>query len=402
MKVLIADSFEAWGVEQLKPLADQVIVEPGLKGDALKTRLAELQPDLLIVRSTKVTADVIAAGTRLNGVIRAGSGYDNIDVKAASACGVMVANCPGKNSAAVAELTIGLMIALDRRIPDNVADFRARRWRKKQYSKTARGLKGRTLGILGAGQIGTLVARAALGLDMHVLFYHLGRHRRLVDYPNCRRAELDELLRESDVVTIHVPGGETTTRLVDDRRLRLMKKTALLINTSRAGVVDEAALAQALREGRLRGAAVDVVSGEPPADAEAVDSPLCDVPNLYVTHHIGASTEEAQMAVAEETVRLVRHYKSTGTLPNCVNMQEPATHYMLIVRMKNKPGSLAHVFKVISEAGINAEEMDHVIYDGGDAACAHIRINRQPSEADLTQLRTGHPNMIDVDLMRVD
>lgn len=402
MKILIADKFEAWGLDQLKGIAGAVAYEPGLKGDALKQRVAELPAELLIVRSCKVPADVINAGVKLMGVIRAGSGYDTIDVEAASKRGVMVANCPGMNANAVSELTIGVMLALDRKIPENVQEFRAKRWKKAEFSKSALGFRGRTLGIIGAGRIGSLVAKAALGLEMDVLFYHLGRNRRLVDYPNCRRAELDELLRDSDVVTVHIPGGDSTRKLIDERRIGLMKPTALLINTSRAGIIDEQAVAQALRAGKLRGAALDVFPNEPGADG-AFETPLADAPNLYGTHHIGASTEEAQMAVAVETVRLVQHYKSTGQLPNCVNMQErPTARQLLVVRLRNKPGALAHVFKIISEAGVNAEEMDHVVYDGGEAACAHIRIDRALSDSALASLAGGHVNVIGAEQMSVE
>lgn len=402
MKVLVADKFDSRGLEQLESLARIVNYEPDLKGDALRKRLAELDPDLLIVRSTKVPAEVIAAGQGLRGVIRAGSGYDNIDTAAASERGVMVANCPGMNAAAVAELTIGLMVALDRHIPDNVIDFRNGMWNKKKYAAAARGLCGRTLGIVGAGGIGTRVAQVAVAMGMTVLYYHLGRQRRLVDHPRCRRTELDDLLRESDVVSLHVPGGPSTHHLINRERLALMKPEALLINTARAGVVDEEALGEALRAGKLRGAALDVFPNEPAPSENTFDTPIAQYPNLYATHHIGASTEQAQQAVAEETVRLVREYKRTGILPNCVNMRDPAAHCMLVVRMRNRPGSLAHVFQVLSEAEINAEEMDHAIYDGGEAACAHIRIDRVPDKHVIEKLRSGHPNMIGVELVEID
>jgi D-3-phosphoglycerate dehydrogenase len=402
MKVLIADKLEAVGVERLKELCDEVVSEAGLRGEALARRVAEFDPDVLIVRSTKVPAEVLAAGRRLQLVVRAGSGVDNIDVEAASQRGIMVSNCPGQNSVAVAELTMGLIIALDRRIPDNVMDFRAGRWNKQLYSKLALGLKGRTLGLVGVGKIGTEVARRAMTFDMNVLYFHLGRTQRLVDFPRARRVELDDLLRDSDVVSIHVPGGESTRNLIDERRLGLLKHTALLINTSRADVIDQEALVKALKAGHLRGAALDVFAGEPPADAKEVRSPLADVPNLYVTHHIGASTEQAQLAVAEETVRIIASFKSTGKVPNCVNMRLPGRSVMLVVRLLNRPGGLAHIFKLIAEEDINVEEMDHVIYDGGKAACAHIRIHREPSEELLRRLRQGHPNILGVEMMAVE
>ncbi|RMF82080.1 MAG: hypothetical protein D6744_06400 [Planctomycetota bacterium] len=403
MKILVADKFEAWGLDQLKALGAEVVSDPSLKDESLSRRVAEFDPGVLIVRSTKVTRDVLRAGRNLRAVIRAGSGYDTIDVEAASELGVTVSNCPGLNASAVAELTIGLIISLDRRIPDNVADFRAGKWNKKKYSAAALGLKGRTIGIIGAGRIGTLVARAAISLDMNVLYYHLGRQRRLIDFPNAVRAELNDLLRQSDVISVHIPGGPSTKNLIDAERIALMKPTALLINTSRGGIIDEEALAAALREGRLRGAALDVYANEPPANAEEFLTPLSDVPHLYGTHHIGASTKQAQLAVAEEVVRLVREYKRTGEMPNCVNFRQTGEQNpMLVVRLRNKPGGLAHVFAVLSEADINVEEMDHVIYDGGAAACAHIRINRRPDEATCAKITDGHENVLGVEILDVD
>lgn len=402
MKILVADKFEQPGLERLRPLCHDLAYEPDVAGDALKERLAAFDPDLLIVRSTKVPDDVMASARKLNGIIRAGSGTDNIDCQAASRRGIMVANCPGMNAHAVAELTIGLMVALDRRIPDNAADLRAGRWNKKRYSAAGLGLKGRTLGIVGAGGIGTLVARAALAMDMHVLYYHLGRHRRLADLPHARRAELDDLLRESDVVSVHIPGGASTTNLIHAERVRLLKPTALVINTARAGIIDEDALYAALKEGRVRGAAFDVYTDEPSPTDKEIRTRFAELPNFIGTHHIGASTEQAQEAVALETVRLVSEFKQRGVLPNCVNMREPSTNAMLVVRMRNKPGSLAHVFQVISEAAINAEEMDHFIYDGGEAACAHIRVNKLPDEAVVARIREGHEHVIGVEVVQVE
>jgi D-3-phosphoglycerate dehydrogenase len=317
MKILIADKFEKEGVEGLKKLGAEVAAEPGLKDAALAARIAEYDPTILIVRSTKVTADTLKAGKQLKMVIRAGSGYDTIDVAAASQRGVKVTNCPGMNAVAVAELVMGLMLAVDRRIADNVADLRAHQWNKKEYGK-ARGLKGSTLGIVGVGRIGTEVAKRALAFDMNVLYYDVIPDLKPADHPNCRKATLDQIFREADVVTFHVPGTGDTKHLVNAQRLATMKPHAVIINTSRASVVDEAALAQALKEGKIRAAAVDVYENEPKADDKMINSPLADIPNLYGTHHIGASTNQAQLAVAAETVRIVQEFKA-GKVINCVN-----------------------------------------------------------------------------------
>lgn len=401
MKILVADKMEQWGLEQLKGLADELSYEPDLKDDALKQRLAQFDPDVLTVRSTKVPREIQAAAKSLKLIIRAGSGFDTIDIHAAAERGIRVCNCPGMNAVAVAELTLGLILALDRRIPDNVADLRAHRWRKKHYAAAGKGLKGRTLGIIGAGRIGLEVARRALAFDMHVLYYHIGRQLELVDHPNAQRAEIDDILRRSDVVTVHVPGGAGTRHLIDERRLRLMKPDALLINTSRAGVIDEEALVRALREGRLRGAGLDVYADEPPAEAQTIESAIIDLPNCYGTHHIGASTEQAQLAVAEEVVRIVAHFKQTGEALHCVNLEQPVANPVLIVGMENQPGGLAHVFGVLGESGLTALEMDQVVHDDGKAACAHIRLDRQPDGAVLERIRSGHPTIRSVEVIAV-
>ncbi|MGE3181097.1 MAG: phosphoglycerate dehydrogenase [Phycisphaerae bacterium] len=400
MKILIADKFEQSGIDRLRGLASTLEVDAGLKGDALVDKMRGFDPNVLVVRSTKVPKDVIDAGKSLQMILRAGSGVDNIDVPSASERGVSVANCPGMNAVAVAELTLGLILALDRHIPDNVIDFRKGEWSKKKYGAAALGLKGRTLGIIGAGQIGTEVARRAVACEMKVIYTHLGRSRGLVDFPSCRRTEMEELLREADVVTIHIPGGDSTKALLDAKNLALLKPTAFLINTSRASVIDENALANLLKTGKLRGAAIDVFNNEPAgADGEPIDSPLRDVPNLYVTHHIGASTQQAQEAVADEAVRIVAEFKATNRVLNCVNLNESPPQSLLVVKLRNKPGGLAHVFQVISTAGINVEEMDHVIFDGGKTACAHIRVTPSPDAALVEKIRTGHDNVLGVELI---
>jgi D-3-phosphoglycerate dehydrogenase len=401
MKILVADKMEQWGLDQLKGLADELSYEPDLKESALKQRLAEFDPDVMTVRSTKVPKEIQAATKNLKLIIRAGSGFDTIDIKAAAERGIRVCNCPGMNAVAVAELTMGLILALDRRIPDNVADLRAHQWKKKLYAKAGRGLKGRTLGVIGAGRIGAEVARRALAFDMKVLYYHIGRQLELVDDPNAARAEIDDLLRQSDIVTIHVPGGGGTKHLIDARRLSLMKPDALIINTSRAGVINEEALVKALKDGKLRGAGLDVYASEPAAEAKTIDSLIVDLPNCYGTHHIGASTEQAQLAVAEEVVRIVAHFKDTGEALHCVNTEQPLANPVLIVEMENKPGGLAHVFDVLGQEGLVAEEMDQLVHNNGQLACAHIRLDRQPTEKVVERIRAGHPTIRGVELIEV-
>jgi D-3-phosphoglycerate dehydrogenase len=318
MKILIADKFEDTGVEQLKQVADEVVREPDLKEATLTERIASFDPTVLIVRSTKVQPDQLGAAKALKLIIRAGSGYDTIDCGTAKEKGIKVANCPGMNAVAVAELAMGHVINLDRRIADNVADLRAHKWDKKGYSK-ARGLKNSTLGIVGLGRIGRELAQRALAFDMKVLWFDVVDDLPPIDHPNAARVDLDTVFAKADYVSLHVPGTGDTKHLINAARLKTMQPHACIINTSRASIIDEPALIDALKAGTIRAAAVDVYDNEPAADAKEITSPLCDLPNLYGTHHIGASTNQAQLAVADETVRIVQEFAGSGTVINCVN-----------------------------------------------------------------------------------
>jgi D-3-phosphoglycerate dehydrogenase len=318
MKILIADKFEDTGIDALKKITDQVVREPELKEASLTQRIAEFDPTVLIVRSTKVQPDQLNAAKSLKLIIRAGSGYDTIDTATAKEKNIKVANCPGMNAVAVAELAMGHILNLDRRISDNITDVRNHKWNKKGYSK-ARGLKNSTLGIVGLGRIGRELAKRALAFDMKVLWFDIVADLPPIDHPNAQRADLNTLFQKSDYISLHVPGTGETKHLINADRLQTMKPHACIINTSRASVINEDDLVAALKAGTIRAAAVDLYNNEPPADGKEINSALCDVPNLYGTHHIGASTEQAQLAVADETVRIVREFASTGTVINCVN-----------------------------------------------------------------------------------
>ncbi len=296
MQVLITDPIAADGVEILRAAAD-VEVKTGLSEEELAALIGKY--DALVVRSgTRVTARVIEAARRLQVIGRAGVGVDNIDVEAATRRGILVVNAPDGNSIAAAEHTIALMLALARHIPQADASLRARRWERKRFVGTE--ITGKTLGIIGMGRIGRAVARRARGLDMRVLSYDPYVSRSHAERLGVELRPLDELLRESDFVTIHVPLTPTTRNLIGERELALLKPSARLINCARGGVVDEKALYQALAEGQLAGAALDVFTTEPP-----FDSPLLDLPQVVVTPHLGASTREAQVAVAVDVARQV-------------------------------------------------------------------------------------------------
>lgn len=413
MKVLIADKFEKSGVDGLKALGCEIVHEPDLKDDTLKAAIAATGADVLVVRSTTVTEPMLDAG-RLALIVRAGAGYNTIDVKAASKRGIYVSNCPGKNSIAVAELAFGLLIALDRRIPDNVTDLLRGKWNKKEYSK-AKGLFGMTLGLLGFGKIGQEVAMRAMAFGMHlVIWSELGvavdGDGIPVDLPLLLRPGSDEpigarirvaktpaeVAEACDVLSIHLAAGPLTKGLVNAEVIGKLKPGAYVINTARADIVDYAALAQAVKEKGVR-VGVDVYPGEPAGATAEFAHPILGLPGVYGTHHIGASTDQSQEAIAAETVRIVKVFQATGQVPNVVNLAKktPATH-SLIVRQKDKPGVLAAVFSKLAGAGINVQETENVVFEGAEAAIARINVDKEPSAALLAEIRATCADVLDL------
>jgi D-3-phosphoglycerate dehydrogenase len=402
MKVLIADAFEEVGRRELAAHRFAIDHQPQLGGDALAAWLAEQPCDVLVVRSTAVTANVLTANARLKLVVRAGAGYDTIDVAAASAEGIYVANCPGKNAIAVAELAWGLILSCDRRIPDQTAELRAGRWNKKEYS-AASGLYGRTLGVLGLGAIGLAVIERARAFGMPVCAWSRSlTPERAAELGVEQAATPVELARRADVVTLHLAATPDTRGLVGREFLAAMKPGAILVNTSRGSLVDEAALAEAVARKRLR-AGLDVWGAEPKDGAAEFDSAIARTSGVIGTHHIGASTDQAQTAIALEAVRIIRHFRATGEVRNCVNRarRSPAT-CLLTVRHRNRSGVLAAVFQVLSESGINVEEMENVIYEGALAASARIQLDTSLSGADLERIRRSSSEILGVDLTTID
>jgi D-3-phosphoglycerate dehydrogenase len=398
MKVLVADKFEAVGVDGLKDLGCQVVVQPDVKAEDLPAALRAVDPKILVVRSKKVSEAALRGGPALSLVIRAGAGIDNIDVAAASRLGIFVSNCPGKNSIAVAELVLGLLLALDRRIPDQVADLRRGQWLKGEYS-TARGLHGRTLGILGLGQIGREVARRAQAFGMKVVAW--SRNITLEDAERLRIGYCEtpiEVARLSDAVSVNVAGAPETTALVNAEFLAALKPGAYLINASRGSVVDEKALAEAVRERGIR-VGLDVYQNEPAGSKAEFRPEIVSLPGVYGTHHVGASTDQAQLAIAHEVIRIVAAYLGTGVAPHCVNrLARSAATHVLSVRHQNRPGVLAHVFKVLHEGNVNVEEVENIAYHGAEAALARIHLASPPSDAALAAIRNGNGDVISVEL----
>ena len=394
MKILIADKVSAKMVADLKALGCDVALEPDVSAEVLPASLAGVE--ILIVRSKQVTAAAIEAGASLSLIIRAGAGVNTIDIKKASEKGVYVANCPGKNTDAVAELAIGLLIAADRRIPDALIDLRAGRWRKKEYGK-ARGLKGRTLGVIGLGSIGKAVARRALGLEMNVI----GWSRRLT--PALAKslgigycATLDELADNADAVSVHLAATKDTKGLLGESFFGRLKPGALFVNTARSEVVDGAALKAALAGGKIR-AALDVFENEPTGgDAPFADTELA-TRLAAASPHIGASTDQAEEAIAEETVRVAKTFLETGKPVNAVNPRKLHNGVPLVVRHYNRVGVLAGILGELRAEGINIEEMENTIFDGELAACCALILDKTPSDA-LMQRIAGAENVIQASL----
>jgi D-3-phosphoglycerate dehydrogenase len=402
MKVLIADKFEKVGIDGLKELGCTVVSQPDVKADDLPAAIKANDPHILIVRSKKVSADALKAGTALTLVIRAGAGIDTIDVATASSLGVFVSNCPGKNSIAVAELVMGLLLACDRRIPDQTAELRHGTWNKGEFAK-ARGLHGRTLGIVGLGQIGREIASRAQAFGMRVIAWSRSLTHEEADRLDIIYAQTPlEVARQADAVSVNVAANSETRHLVNAEFLAAMRPGAYLINTSRGSVVDEAALAQAVAEKKLR-AGLDVFENEPAGGTGTIANPIVRVPGIYGTHHVGASTDQAQVAIAHEVIRIVGTFRETGEVPNVVNRlaRSSATH-VLSIRHRNRPGVLAHVFGVLAGGAINVEEVENIIYHGAKATLARIHLDGVPDDGALDRIRTGNDDIISVELSEID
>jgi D-3-phosphoglycerate dehydrogenase / 2-oxoglutarate reductase len=398
MRVLIADKFEQSGLDALKNAACDVVYRAGLKDDALAKAVAELAPDVLVVRSTAVTEPILAAGP-LKLVVRAGAGYNTIDVAAASRRGIYVSNCPGKNSVAVAELAFGLILSLDRRIPDNVASLRAGQWNKAEFSK-ARGLAGRTLGLIGVGQIGSEMIPRARSFGMHVVAWSRNLTPETAEALGIQwKPSAIEVAKAADIVSVHLALNAQTRGLLGSEFFTVMRQGACFINTARAEVVIPDALTSAIEERGIR-AALDVFPNEPAGGTAAFNDPIAQ--QVYGTHHIGASTDQAQEAIAAETVRIVKTFKATGEVPNVVNLAKstPAT-CTLVVRHLDRPGVLASVLDAVSAARINVQEMENIVFEGAEAAVARINLETEPPADLLQSVRASNSNIIELSIIRL-
>lgn len=387
MHVLFADSVDESGLAPLRAAGHTVTVDPALSVDDLPENLAGI--DVLVVRSTKVTAAALDAADQLAMVVRAGAGTDTIDVAAAASNGIYVCNVPGRNAVAVAEITMALLLAIDRRIVDGASDLRAGRWNKKEYRK-ADGLAGKTLGILGLGSIGRAVARRAAAFDLRVI--GVARPGRSADAEAdlaARGVELvatqEELLAQADIVSLHVPGGEATNGMVDAEFLAAMKPNAILLNTARGSTMDGDALLHALNTTDLR-AGLDVYPNEPSGGTGDFASALASHPKVVGSHHVGASTDQAQRSVAQGTVEVIEAF-ARGKIVNCVNMEHHQVGAALItVRHRDEVGVLAQVFEILRRADINVQQMRNEVFQGGRAAVAIIGVDPCPTDVVLDEL----------------
>jgi D-3-phosphoglycerate dehydrogenase len=414
MKVLIADTFESSGIEALKAAACDVVYEPDLKEDGLTEAIAATGAEVLVVRGTQVTASMLDAG-HLSLIVRAGAGYNTIDVAGASRRGIYVSNCPGKNAIAVAELAFGLILSLDRRIPDAVAALRGGTWNKKEFSK-ARGLFGRTLTLLGVGAIGQEMIRRAAGFGINVVIWsrrYDGLDRPMTDV-EARELGVEPALRtiaielaptpgdaaaRGDIVSLHVALSPGTKHLVNAALLARMKTGAMLVNTARGEVMDYVAVAEAVKARGLR-VGLDVYANEPASATGPFADALASMPGVYGTHHIGASTDQAQEAIAAETVRIIRSYQETGRVPNVVNLarRTPATH-MLVVRHRDRPGVLAHVFSHLRQANLNVQETENIVFEGAEAAVARINLDGEPAVELCRKIKAQNADVLDLQLV---
>lgn len=298
MRVLVCDKVDAAAVAMIRGAGHEVAEATGLKGGELVAALTDTA-GLVVRGATKVTADVLRGAKDLRVVVRAGTGLDNVDAAVAGECGVVVRNTPNANSVSVAELVFAMALALERHVAPASSDLKRGVWEKSRYQ--GRELAGRTMGILGFGRIGREVAVRARAFAMPVLWHDPPHKTAPAGFDWAQMAEREELFRKADVLTLHVPLTHETRGSIGAREFGWMKKDSILVNASRGGVVDEAALADALREGRLRGAAVDVFAEEPvPADHS-----LLALPNVLPLPHLGASTAEAQRRAGTDAAEIL-------------------------------------------------------------------------------------------------
>jgi D-3-phosphoglycerate dehydrogenase len=385
MKILVADRFAERQLEALGRLGLEVQYLPHLAPSELAARLPGA--GILLVRAKEVTAQAILAADELTLIVRAGPGAPNVDRTAASQRGIFVASCPGKNAMAVAELVFGLILAIDRRLPEQVFDLRAYKWDRKEYGK-ADGLHGRSLGIVGMGAIGVEVAVRARAFGMPVYAWSRSFDEdRARELGIVRCATPLELAARCDVVSLHVALTSQTRELASDGFFAAMRPGAVFINTARSELMNPEALARAVREKNLR-VGLDVHPGEPDTGSGELRHPLLDLPGVYATHHIGASTRQADNAIADEAIRVVRAFLEGGEVPNAVNLgRRAAARWQLVVRHYDHLAVLPAVLGALRRHHVHIEDLENRVFDGAHAACCTLRLSAEPPAVCLEEIR---------------
>jgi D-3-phosphoglycerate dehydrogenase len=324
MKIVVADDFPASALDILRAEGWTVDARTGRTPDQLAADLCDA--DALVVRSaTKVTAPIIAAAPRLRVIARAGTGVDNVDVASASARGIVVMNAPGANSISVAELAVGLMLALARHLPAADAAMKQGKWEKKKF--LGEELREKTLGLAGLGRIGQEVARRAAAFGMRIIAHDPFIAEQVAADLGVELVSLDDLFARADYVSLHMPSNEKTRNLLDAARLARARKGIRIVNTARGDLIDEAALADAIESGHVAGAALDVFATEPPADPR-----LQKLPQVVATPHIAASTREGQELVGMETAAALRDFLKDGIIRNAVNFPSVSAEEFIRLR----------------------------------------------------------------------
>jgi D-3-phosphoglycerate dehydrogenase len=388
MRLLIADKLHPRAIEELRTLPVEVIYDPEVTRESLEAKIAGV--GILVVRSTEVTAEAIDKARQLHLIVRAGAEFNTIDSKAASRRGIYVANCPGRNAAAVAELVFGHLLSIDRRIPDAVSSLRSGKWERARYGGAV-GIHGKSIGIAGLGAVGREVLSRARGFGMHPIAWSRSLSAaKANDLGIGYAGSLAELAAKSQVLTLHLPITDRTRQIVNAKVLAALPPRAILINTARADLIDYAALREAVTKSKLR-VGLDVFPDEPkgskeyPKDLFGIAEPGAGF--VYGTPHIAASTDQAQLAIATETVRIIRSFLLEGNVPNVVNVSSRTTaRFQLVIRMVDKVGTFANVLNVIKRHGINVEEVTNTIFEGGGASCAKLRVVSRPNEACLAEI----------------
>lgn len=382
MRVLVSDPLAEEGIRRLETAAE-VDVITNLSPEELVERIKGY--DALVIRSgTKVTADVINAADRLKVIARAGVGVDNVDVDAATKKGIIVVNAPGGNTISAAEHTIAMMLALARNIPQAHASVRRGEWNRKKYTGVE--VFNKTLGIIGLGRIGTEVAKRMKAFGMRILAYDPFITESKAAELGIKLASLEEIYRESDFITVHTPLTPETRNMIDEPQIKMMKPTVRLINCARGGIINEAALARAVAENRIAGAAVDVYTKEPP-----VGNPLLEQERIITTPHLGASTAEAQinvaLAVADQIIAISRGQLPTTAInlisipPETIALMEP---YMDIAERMGR---------LLGQLGTSRFEQLEIVY-GGSIAEKDTRLITIAAVKGLLSAIGAHANLV--------